>query len=451
MSLSVWSLILYGSLAAIIYTYTPVKYRSIYLTSTSLIIYSLWAGLYALVIFSADIVLCLLIIRRIGTSSGYIRKIWLVVGIGIVLTFLSFFKYKDFWIRNESMISRIMMPLGISYYSFKIISYMIDTYKRTTLRYNNVDFLVYVTLFPQVICGPISRADEILNHIDSSVTMDDIKDGVYLILQGLFYKIVIADRLSTYTSSVFGNFAGYSFPALWLSVIFNAIELYCDFAGYSYIVTGICRFFAFEVRDNFRYPYFSKSIREFWGRWHISFSNWTRDYIYIPLGGNRKGRLRKDINILIVYFISGLWHGNTFMYAIWGLWHGIWNILSPRKIKGRFMQILCMIGTFLIFAIGQITFRIENTSALKLFLVKMLGIRWITMDMIVESVMPFSNDYSSVAKFMVAIILIVFLFIFEYRDSRGIEKNKIIRSCIYISSIVLFGVVSQSNFIYANY
>lgn len=449
MSLSVYSLILYGIITAVVYRYISFKLRPAFLTVVSLVIYYLWTGIYALVILITELIVSLIIIDRIKKSSK--KKIWLTIGICIIVLCLAFHKYNGFWIMNNDILSKIIMPLGISYYSFKIISYMVDMYRGEIGDYSPVKYITYITLFPQIICGPISRHKEIDDYYDAVIAYEDIRDGVYLILKGLFYKAVIADRLSVYSDTVFGNYGQYSALTLWVAVFFNAIELYCDFAGYSFIVIGLCRFFGFHIDDNFRNPYFSKNIREFWNRWHISFSKWTRDYIYIPLGGNRKGNARKRFNILIVYFISGLWHGNTILYAIWGLWHGIWNILSPARYKNRFLEWASAFTTFWLFAIGQITFRVEKVADLLSFIKNMFVAGPIAFLTLTEAIMPFSGDYSSVAKMMIAIALILILFIYECMENTGIQDNRRIRAIVYLTAFILLGIVGQSNFIYANF
>ena len=167
---------------------------------------------------------------------------------------------------------------------------MIDVYKDPQKSVSWWNYLTYVSFFPQIICGPISRYDEINDYLDAKIGKQDIKEGLYTIIKGLFYKAVIADRLSEYTSTVFGSYSNYNYLALCMAVFFFSIELYCDFAGYSYIVIGICRLMGIRITDNFRNPYFAVSVKDFWSRWHISLTRWLKDYIYIPLGGNKKGK-----------------------------------------------------------------------------------------------------------------------------------------------------------------
>lgn len=449
MSLSVYSLILYGIITAVVYRYISFKLRPAFLTVVSLVIYYLWAGIYALVILITELSVSLIIIDRIKKSSK--KKIWLTIGICIIVLFLAFHKYNGFWITNNDILSKIIMPLGISYYSFKIISYMADMYRGEIGDCSPVKYMNYITLFPQIICGPISRHKEIDDYYDITVTYEDIRDGVYLILEGLFYKAVIADRLSVYTATVFENYGQYSALTLWVAVFFNAIELYCDFAGYSFIAIGLCRFLGFHIEDNFRNPYFSKNIREFWNRWHISLSKWLRDYIYIPLGGNRKGDLRKVINILIVFLISGIWHGNTSAYLLWGIWHFIWRVLSVKESEERLLDVLSTIGTFFVVTIGWIAFRLNSYKEIGKYFSRMTKIHVFSIEGIIEAVMPFSNDYSSVAKMMVVVLFITLLFILEYRDFIGKTPNKKNRVLLFLTSFILFGIVGESSFIYANF
>lgn len=449
MSLSVWSLILLGIIVAGIYNYIPVKYRALYLTGVSLLVYFMWAGIYAFVVLCVELTVSAFIIHKINEAAH--RKVWLITGILVTVIFLAFHKYKDFWIVDDTVIAKIIMPLGLSYYSFKIISYMIDSYRSLYRDHNKAELLLYVTFFPQIICGPISRAGEIVDQLDGEVSVEDVKIGLYLVLRGLFYKTVIADRLSFYTDSVFTSYGSHAFLALWMAALFYSIELYCDFAGYSYIVIGICRMMGLQIAENFKSPYFSASIREFWTRWHISLSSWLKDYIYIPLGGGRKGEIRRIVNTLIVFFVSGIWHGNTLVYVLWGLWHGIWTILSPKEIKGRVTRVLNVALTDIVVMFGWITFKTETCDNLISYISRMFNPHKLSLDLIVDAVMPFSNDYSSIAKITISGLFIFLLFMYEYRENKGIDINISVMSRVYIFAIVFFGIISQSSFIYANY
>ncbi len=449
MSLSVWSLILLGIIAAGIYYYIPVKYRAIYLTGVSLSVYFLWAGIYAFIVLCTELTLSVFFIHKINRANC--KTGWLTAGICVIVIFLAFHKYKDFWIADNNVISRILMPLGISYYSFKMISYMADMYRSPQKELVITEYLSYVTFFPQIICGPISRANELNGCLNKRTSEEDVKRGAYLILQGLFYKAVIADKLSPYTDSVFASYDSHAFLSLWMAAFFYSIELYCDFAGYSYIVSGICRLMGINISDNFRLPYYSASIREFWTRWHISLSSWLKDYIYIPLGGSRRGKIRRVINIFAVFIVSGLWHGNTIVYLIWGLWHGVWNVLSPSKIRRKVGRFFGIILTDIIVMFGWIAFKIDNLSGLRTFIADMFKPAKLSISLIVEAVMPFTNDYASVSMLLAIMLLVAVLFTLEWRNYRGYKENITIRAMIYTFAVVFFGVIGQSGFIYANY
>ncbi len=237
------------------------------------------------------------------------------------------------WIFYKSFIK--ILPLGLSFYSFKIISYLIDNYKhKISFKQNFINYFIYVTYFPEIISGPISRGKTIIEQLDNTFTFKKDKwlKGIQLIIAGLFLKFVIANRTAVYVNTVFQNYTSYTGLALFIAAILYSIQIYSDFSGYSNMSIGISNLLGIEVERNFNRPYFSKSIKEFWGRWHISLSSWLKDYIYIPLGGNRKGKFRKWLNSIITFLVSGFWHGNGSGYIFWGLYHGILNNLTPPPI-----------------------------------------------------------------------------------------------------------------------
>lgn len=450
---TVFILILIGVLAAIVYGKVPVKYRSLYLVIVSLTVYYVWAGIYPLIVLLVEILIGWIAYKGI-TRNNY-SNIWMISGIILIVMVLAFFKYKDAVFSSDDTVKNLIIPLGLSYYSFKIISFLVDAYKKRIDKKNRyikvADYLTYVSFFPQIICGPISRYDEICDFLDKTPEEEDIKDGIYHIIRGLFYKIVIADRISVYTLRVFGNYQIHNSLALWMAAFLFSIELYADFAGYSYIVVGLCRFYGIRIAENFNLPYFSANVREFWTRWHISLSLWLKDYVYIPLGGNRKGEFRKKINILAVFLVSGLWHGNTLPYLFWGIWHGLWNILSPKKYKTNAGKSISTICTFLIVMFGWVTFKLSKVSDIVKYIKGMFTWNRISLGYIVDAVMPFSNDYSCLAKLITVIILILILFFMELCEYKGKRIGDRIQVYIFIVAIVLFGVMGQNNFIYANY
>lgn len=404
-----------------------------------------------------EIIITYFIYRRMKNAI-HVKKAWMISGIILEVFVLGYFKYTGFLIGNKGGALRILMPLGISYYTFKILSFIIDAYKNE--KDDNVTFIqyaAYVSFFPQIMCGPISRADEIITQFNRRCKLaeEELVDGLGLILSGLFKKIVIANRLSLYTNAIFENPSGYPALASWLAAFFFSIQIYCDFAGYSEISIGICKILGFNCRENFNKPYFSANIKEFWDRWHISLSTWLRDYIYIPLGGNRQGKMRKNFNIMVVFLVSGIWHGSGLNFICWGIYHGLLNIFSIKRSNNKILLCIQELGTFVCVTFGWIIFNTESlTSGIK-YIMNMFTNLSINYNVIVNSVLPFTGDYSCLSYFLTVCIYIFVLFIFELREYtesvKSYEKSLRIRGSFYLSAILFFGVIGQSSFLYANF
>lgn len=395
--------------------------------------------------------------RKIVRAKKH-KIFWLWIGIIPVVLILCAFKYYKFFTPQKSSLLLLTMPLGLSYYTFKIISYLADIYKNKYSAHDSlINYSIYISFFPQIICGPISRFDEInkdLNHI-ALPSYHLIHQGCMFILSGLFKKLVIADRLSGYVTVVFSNYVTYPAIALWMAAFFFAIQIYCDFAGYSEIVIGISNLFGIECNLNFNRPYFSYSIKDFWRKWHISLSSWLRDYIYIPLGGNRKGTFRKKVNIIITFFISGLWHGTGFHFICWGLWHGILNIFSNKKSSSKYIYFLQIISTFLLIMFGWIIFRSNSFFAAIQYTIHMFYPFSISFDTVITAIMPFTGDYSCLSHFITISVFILLLFLMELQDYKKYsEKVPVIskkRIVFFAISIVFFGMIGQNSFLYANF
>lgn len=403
-----------------------------------------------------------------NSTPKYSQK-WLILGILPTIILLLFFKWFKFIpsITLWSSLDKLIMPLGLSYYSFKIISYLVDIYKRKTEPSENfLDHYNYIAFFPQILCGPIARVEELGTQLKSpkNPRPDQIEYGIYLILSGLFKKIVIANRVVAYVNIIFNAPESYPSIALWTAAFLYTIEIYCDFAGYSEIVIGICNLMGIYCSHNFNRPYLSYSISDFWRKWHISLSSWLRDYIYIPLGGNRNGRACKIMNILITFFVSGLWHGEGLTFIIWGLWHGILNTIPIKEAKNIFARIAQTLATFILVMFGWIMFNASSVVAGFEFIKLMFMNFRIDMNSIIAAVLPFTNDYSCLAYVIVIIELIVVLLIFELIDAHKAKKYTdnvySIDSCpsipykriiILICCIILLGTWGQNSFIYANF
>ena len=328
-------------------------------------------------------------------NDGKKRKWLLVSGIVLNLSALFFYKYWMFFLGNMNLvletlnfapatIPQIALPIGISFYVFQIISYLIDVYrKQVPAQKSFVSLATYVSLFPQLIAGPIVRYQTIEEDLHNRKTsLDNIFIGARRFVIGLAKKVLIADQMAFIADKIFGS-AVASIPTLfaWVGIVAYTLQIFFDFSGYSDMAIGLGRIFNFRFLENFNYPYCAKSIKDFWRRWHISLSSWFRDYLYIPLGGNRKGKWRTYLNLYIVFGLCGLWHGATWSFIVWGLYHGTWLVLE-RGVWGRWLdkvqhwhlpkvklgEIVLNIYTWLVVMVGWVFFRADSLSYAKDYL-----------------------------------------------------------------------------------
>lgn len=315
------------------------------------------------------------------TDQQKSRKILLGISVITNLGLLGVFKYYDFFVSSfidafsyfnvdlNVTTLNIILPVGISFYTFQTLSYTIDVYRKKLDATNNfIAFSAFVSFFPQLVAGPIERATHLLPQFFVKRVFDFNKAvaGLQLMLWGFFKKIVIADNVGRIVDIVYndpGNFHGWSIV---IATILFAIQIYCDFSGYSDIAIGCAKLFGFDLMKNFDAPYFSTSPKEFWRRWHISLSTWFRDYVYVPLGGNRSGFRRMQINLMLTFLLSGLWHGANWTFVIWGLLHGaaicIQNYLEQKKINFKLNKIISGIFLFLFVCFGWIFFRSDSVN-----------------------------------------------------------------------------------------
>ena len=314
------------------------------------------------------------------------RRWFLGISIFTNLLILGFFKYFNFFISSSADLLQwlginyswntlsIVLPVGISFYTFQSMSYTIDIYRRQcapTERFSV--FALFVAYFPQLVAGPIERASKLIPRIESprKITFDLTTRGLFLILLGLVKKITIADGISPSVDQVFGSTVA-SAGEIALACYLFAIQIYCDFSGYSDIARGVSKLFGIELVVNFRAPLLSSNPSDFWARWHISLSTWMRDYIYIPLGGNRHGWLTKIRNTLVTFLLSGLWHGAAWSFVLWGLFHGslvcIWHLLRPvEKTRSMLTKTIIFVFHFHLFAYGWMLFRASSFDQIRYF------------------------------------------------------------------------------------
>jgi len=368
-----------------------LKLQNLLLLGASYFFYAWWDWRFlSLIVFSSTIDY-LVGLKLSSTTNESNRKDLLLTSIFVNIGFLGFFKYFNFFSESfaqaftlfgqpfEASRLNIILPVGISFYTFQTLSYSIDVYKRKMAPTKDIiAFFSFVSFFPQLVAGPIERAANLLPQFYKKRNFDYLKavDGLKQILWGLFKKVVIADNCAIIVNDIFANYTIYSGSTLILGAIFFAFQIYGDFSGYSDIAIGTARLFGFNIMQNFAFPYFSRDIAEFWRRWHISLSTWFRDYLYIPLGGSRGSINKKIRNIFIIFIVSGFWHGANWTFIIWGALNALYflplfllnknrnnlNIAAEGKIIPTINEVINITLTFSITVFAWIFFRAESVT-----------------------------------------------------------------------------------------
>ncbi len=339
-----------------LYFVIPKALRQIWLLAASYYFYMSWNARYALLIAASTLITYVsgIAIERYRDSGRTGRRLTVLFScLGINLGILLFFKYGNFLIASldrglellhiGSVDQRFyfLLPVGISFYTFQALGYTIDVYRGDVRAETNlIRYALFVSFFPQLVAGPIERSKNLLSQMQNIAEIKlwnarRVTSGTILMIWGFFVKMVIADRAAVLVNTVFDNYRMYGSTELVLAAVFFALQIYCDFGSYSLIAIGAAKIMGFELMENFNTPYFACSIRDFWSRWHISLSTWFRDYLYIPLGGNRRGRVRKSVNIMIVFLASGLWHGADWSYVVWGGIHGAYQVIGDYLASFR--------------------------------------------------------------------------------------------------------------------
>lgn len=326
----------------------PQRWRWLWLFITSYYFYGFGNAIYLLLLGMTTLIDYVAALRIDRTDHQPTRRLWLIASLCGNLGALFVFKYFNFFTQSIGAalgtalpVLEVMLPVGISFYTFQSMAYTIDVYRGQLPAEKHFGiFATYVAFFPQLVAGPIERAGHLLPqfHIKHAPDTQRTVEGFRLILWGLFKKVVIADRLALYINVVYNDAHSYTGLPLIIATIFFGFQIYCDFSAYSDIAIGTARVMGFSLMQNFRQPYFSKSVREFWSRWHISLSTWFRDYVYIPLGGNRVSLPRNLFNLFIVFFLSGLWHGAAWTFVIWGALHGLYVVVDAG-LRGHGVKI----------------------------------------------------------------------------------------------------------------
>ncbi len=360
-----------------VYFLCPTRFKNVVLLFASLFFYAWGEGYFVVIMLVSIFINCAfgaLIESRRELPAGK----WIVAAaISANLVLLLSFKYANFIADNVSValglfsflsieIAPVHLPIGISFFTFQAMSYLIDVYRGTNpAQRNPIDLALYISLFPQLVAGPIVRYHDIANQISKrQITTEDFSVGAKRFITGLAKKMIIANPLGEVTDSIFALPANEISPEVaWLGITCFTLQIYFDFSGYSDMAIGLGRMFGFRFLENFNYPYISKSIQEFWRRWHISLSNWFRDYLYIPLGGNREGNIRTYFNLVIVFVLCGLWHGASWNFLVWGSIHGAFLVierLGLGSLLAQFPSLIRHFYTLFVVMLAWVFFRIET-------------------------------------------------------------------------------------------
>ncbi|GGF08442.1 O-acyltransferase [Flavobacterium limi] len=399
------------------------------------------------------------------------RKFWFWLSILVNLGFLGIFKYYNFFaasfsdllntagLKSSPILLNVILPVGISFYTFHGLSYVIDIYyKRIKAEYNFVDYSLFVSYFPLLVAGPIERATHLLPQvkIKREFNFEKAKEGVFQIIWGLVKKVVIADTCATYANAIFDHYSSMNSLSLILGAVYFAFQIYGDFSGYSDIALGTSKLFGLDLLRNFNYPYFSRDIAEFWRRWHISLSSWFRDYLYIPLGGSKGGIWMKIRNTFIIFVVSGFWHGANWTYIAWGFINAVYflplllrnsnrNNIDAIQLSWNFKSvktITSILMTFLITCVAWVFFRAKTINDAILYLKHIVTNK------------NFSFQYLNNERYNYELLLMIGLFVLvEWNNRAKIEpfsgKNSMMKVAFAIMAIIAFGTFSDyKEFIY---
>ncbi|MCR5357905.1 MAG: MBOAT family protein [Lachnospiraceae bacterium] len=475
--------LIFFPLVLIVYFLIPEKIRHFWLLVCSYYFYMCWNARYAILILISTVITYLsgVLIEKAGAEgkdeAAVKRRKKCVVALSLIsnLGILFFFKYINFFFDTIAQCFHlahielnmpqfdILLPVGISFYTFQALGYTLDVYRGEM--HAEKDFFKYalfVSFFPQLVAGPIERSKSLLSQLAAPKKFDfeNFREGVLLMLWGYFLKLVIADRVAVFVDAAYGDCVTYPGIYLVVATVLFAIQIYCDFAGYSTIALGAAKILGIKLTDNFNAPYLATSVTDFWRRWHISLTSWFRDYLYFPLGGNRKGKARKYLNKLIVFLISGLWHGASFSFVIWGGLNGIYQIgeemLKPfgsrmcRALRiheeSPGYRLLGALRTFILVDFAWVFFRAQTVKDSLMILKQMFGA--IDLKVLYDgSLFECGLDKKN---FILMLLSIALLFVADILKNRGVvvreviqKQNFLLRSVFVACSITLIMIFGK--------
>ena len=350
MTFNSWEFLIFFPIVACLYFVLPKKCRMPLLLIASYYFYMFYEAELILLILSTTAISYLASVMIERSERRGVRRFWLILTLAVSLGILFFFKYfaflfesivsigELFGLEAPRLVLELVLPVGLSFYTFQTLSYVIDVYRGNIRAERNFFYYaLFVSFFPQLVAGPIERPENLLPQLrrENKFEWDNFVRGGQYMLLGFFKKICVADALSVYVDAVYNNPEGASSLGIVIATVLFSVQIYCDFSGYTDIATGCARIMGIKLMKNFDHPYSATTVKDFWARWHISLSGWFRDYLYIPLGGNRRGRVRRYFNVFLVFLLSGLWHGASFTYVVWGALHGVFRMVGDLTAAPR--------------------------------------------------------------------------------------------------------------------
>lgn len=459
----------------VIYWAIPHKYRWVLLLLASYYFYMSWNAKYVVLILGTTLVSYLAARIIEWADNSFVKKSALILSMVICLGVLFFFKYFNFFaegiaeffayfsIQLHPATLKLLLPVGISFYTFQTMSYVIDVYNgKVKAEHHFGIYATFISFFPQLVAGPIERTKNLLPQIKEEHHFDKEKAeyGIRMMMWGFFKKLVIADNLATYVDKIFNSVTDFKGVCFLIATLCFTIQIYCDFSGYSDIAIGTAKLLEIDLMTNFESPYFSGSIKEFWSRWHVSLSTWFRDYVYIPLGGNRVGKIRHKINLLITFLLSGLWHGANWTFVAWGTLHGGAQVIEscfPQNKGKKRRNPIRVICVFMFVAFAWIFFRANCLWDVKFILSNMFyGISNPAEYFDIKKWYIGTSDADIYYNLVVMLINIFILGIFDFlslkKDIFGeLAKNKVLDWAFMLtvfSLILLFRFSGETNFVY---
>ncbi|MCR4695253.1 MAG: MBOAT family protein [Pseudobutyrivibrio sp.] len=484
--------LIFFPIVTLMYFIIPAKAKNYWLLIASYFFYMCWNPKYIILLFTSTVITFIsgLAIEFISGKEYDFKKektyknLVVAASFTLNLGLLFYFKYINFALDIMSHILGavgihmtvpafdIILPVGISFYTFQALSYTMDVYRGEIYAEKNFfRYALFVSFFPQLVAGPIERSKNLLKQlaVPKAYDYDNVRTGLLTMLWGYFIKLVIADRMAIIVDNVYADLENYHGMVLVVASLAFTIQIYCDFMGYSIIAKGAAKVLGMELMENFHMPYFADSIKDFWRRWHISLSSWLRDYLYIPLGGNRKGTARKYFNLLLTFFVSGLWHGANITFVVWGLFHGIIQVIEDifRKVFGNVSEQITnknlallwkginIVKTFIIANIGWVFFRSETIGQALWVLKNSLKLDNVKSFITGGGIYALGVNKVGLVVMITAFILLFVCSLIKEKKIAPIEwissKNFIIRYAIYwtIVTLIVFSLdLNGQEFIY---